>query len=209
MRGHSMNQSSKEEIKPRYEFRTFSKDLTIIRRRMEKLSGPVPGEIRHRTSTETYVLTGNEEVNCKIRDAKLDIKTRLEVKQGLEQWTVHFKSEFPIDQAGLNKSVWPLLGVAPQDTKKSKLDLKYFLDYIKQNNDIEVVDIIKDRYAFSISGVICEFAVVQVGGQDFHTFAVESESVEEVLDTLALLEAGAYRNINYPKALHLIRKGNL
>ncbi len=205
-----MTQKNQEKIQPRFEFRTFATDLSPIRAKMEELSGPVPKDLVERESRETYILTDhNSEINCKIREDKMDIKKLLQKRHGLEQWTVLLKKEFPLDSSYCNEHIFPALGISFLLKDKKKINLNEFLDITNQIFGIHCINVNKKRFGFSIKGVICEFALIRAAGSEAHSIAVESESESDVLEVLDLIHASEYENINYPRGLNLTIHGEL
>jgi exopolyphosphatase/guanosine-5'-triphosphate,3'-diphosphate pyrophosphatase len=70
------------EIIPRWEWRTFAKDLE--KEGAELLSH---GEPRVKDSKEVYILSRKSNENVKIRDGLMDVKSLQAVNEdGLEQW---------------------------------------------------------------------------------------------------------------------------
>ncbi len=93
-----------EVSKPRYEFRSFGQCFCAANRRMARLSEPVPEKVWERTSDEIYIVSrANDVNNTKIRDGKMDIKTLVAEKNGLEQWEPLMKGEFPMHCEMLEK----------------------------------------------------------------------------------------------------------
>jgi len=91
---------------PRFEFRTFGREFDEASMRMARLSNPVPEKVWERRSKEIYIVSAtNDKNNTKIRDGKMDIKTFVTEKDGLEQWNPLMKGEFPISKDVLEKEV--------------------------------------------------------------------------------------------------------
>ena len=70
------------EIKPRFEFRTWAKNFGMVETKMRRIA-PCEGI---RESGEIYIVSaGNNENNTKIRDKLMDIKVFVTEKEGLQQ----------------------------------------------------------------------------------------------------------------------------
>lgn len=77
--------------------------------RMARLSVPVPEKVWERSSDEIYIISRKNDINnTKIRNGKMDIKTFVQSKDGLEQWNPLMKGEFPISR-GIGKRSFPRL----------------------------------------------------------------------------------------------------
>lgn len=93
------------EIKPRFEFRTFAQSFGMVETRMRKLSALD----KIRESSEIYIMSaGNSENNTKIRDDLMDIKVFVKSEKGLEQWNPRMKGSFPMKAAEIAEKVFPL-----------------------------------------------------------------------------------------------------
>lgn len=96
------------EIKPRFEFRTFAQNFGLVEKKMRKLS-PLD---KIRESSEIYIMSaGNSENNTKIRDDLMDIKVFVKSEKGLEQWNPRMKGSFPMKAAEIAEKVFPAFGV--------------------------------------------------------------------------------------------------
>ncbi|MBT7669273.1 MAG: hypothetical protein HN623_06800, partial [Bdellovibrionales bacterium] len=84
--------SEYENVKPRFEFRTFAKSLD------DKLLDIVRNQhtcAGFRQSVEVYIMAaGNQLNNTKLRDDKMDIKCFVKNQDGFEQWNPLAKFRF-------------------------------------------------------------------------------------------------------------------
>ena len=82
---------------------------------MARLSMPVPEKYGSVTLKEIYILSRTNDINnTKIRDGKMDIKTFVQSKDGLEQWNPLMKANSM--KASVLKEVFPFQG------RNAKLD---------------------------------------------------------------------------------------
>src|SRR5579872_7624149 len=85
---------TRQDGKPRFEFRIWDRSLSDLKELMDKVSGPRPAE----HSREIYIVSdATDATNTKIRAGAMDIKILLRTDQGLEQWQPYLKADFPID----------------------------------------------------------------------------------------------------------------
>ena len=116
-----------EEIKPRFEFRTWAKNFGKVEEKMRKLAA-CEGI---REGSEIYIVSdGNNENNTKVRDKLMDIKVFVTEKEGLEQWNPRMKGEFPMKAASLVEEVFPALEVEMPDLKRDEYTLDQYLSEV-------------------------------------------------------------------------------
>lgn len=187
---------------PRFEFRSFGRDLSAVGKRMASLTGPVPDAVRLRRSNEIYIVTqGNDINNTKIRDNKLDIKALLASVDGLEQWTPILKAAFPISARLLEEQVFPDFQVKAPAFGQSDYPLDTFLELMDVHPDLRVVKVDKQRFGYRVNDTICEYAHVLIDGVELDTITIESTEVEDIKKTLVQLELVGVENINYLQAI--------
>ena len=143
---------SKEEMKigeiskPRFEFRSFGQDFDEAHFRMARLSMPVPEKVWERYSEEIYILSRTNDINnTKIRDGKMDIKTFVQSKDGLEQWNPLMKGEFPMKASVLKEEVFPAFKVEMPNLTKDVYTYEEFMVSLK-HPDLQAVRVNKERY---------------------------------------------------------------
>ena len=116
-----------EESKPRFEFRSFGQCFCEAHKRMARLSVPVPEKVWERSSDEIYIISRKNDINnTKIRNGKMDIKTFVQSKDGLEQWNPLMKGEFPISREVLEKEVFPAFMVEMPKLVKDTYTREFF-----------------------------------------------------------------------------------
>ncbi len=187
---------------PRFEFRTFGRDFSEAAFRMARLSVPVPEKVWERHSKETYIVSAtNDKNNTKIRDGKMDIKTFVQEKEGLEQWNPLMKGAFPISRKTLTEEVFPAFMVEMPELTKDSYTLDEFLSMVKGNKDLQAVSVEKQRYGYSVNGTICEVANVWINGAKVVTINSESTVIEDILKTLKDVGLEGLENINYLQAI--------
>lgn len=190
------------EIKPRFEFRTWARDFGLVETKMRRLA---PCE-KLRESAETYIVSaGNDENNTKIRDRLMDIKVFVQEQEGLEQWNPRMKGEFPMAADALAADVFPAFGVDMPGLDRDSYTLDQYLDeVIRPHSDLVAVSVFKRRFGFTVNDCIAEIAEVEINGAGLRTVAVESTDVPAILEAKRMLGLDEYRNINYLQAIKTV-----
>jgi hypothetical protein len=190
------------DIKPRFEFRTFSQNFGLVATKMRKLSSCE----NIRESSEIYIISsGNNENNTKIRDDKMDIKVFVKNEQGLEQWNPRMKGTFPMKADTIGHEVFPAFSVELPEFKRGEYTLAQFIDeLIRPHDKLVPVNVFKRRFAFTVNECITEIAELLINGAAIQTVAVESVDVAAILKARELLGLEEYENINYLKAIKRI-----
>ncbi len=187
-----------EQIIPRAEFRVFGQGIIdIVKPAMWEAQAKL---FKIRRSAETYILSRHTDaVNVKIRDGLLDIKTKVgETDSGYEIFQPRGKFQFPVKEDELAIIFKNLQAAVQLDREKYTLD--QFLELVAKEEDIVCVDVHKQRYGFSIDGVICEFAKILFNGAMVETACVESEDYLAIEKVINKLKINDFENINYLKA---------
>ncbi len=191
-----------EVSKPRFEFRTFGQNFDKQAYRMARLSMPVPEKVWERQSDEIYILSRTNDINnTKIRDGKMDIKTFVQEKDGLEQWNPLMKGEFPISASVLKEQVWPAFQVDIPEFDKETYTLEEFLELIDADNNLQAVRVHKRRFGYMVNDTICEVAEVLINGAKVVTINSESTEIEDIKKTLKDVGLEGVENINYLQAI--------
>ncbi len=191
-----------KESKPRFEFRTFGQNFDEIHHLLSRLSMPVPEKVWERTSEEIYILSKTNDVNnTKIRNGKMDIKTFVEEKEGLEQWNPLMKGEFPISKDVLEKEVFPAFKVEMPELTKDEYTVEEFIKMVKEHKDLAAVRVSKLRFGYMVNNTICEYAEVLINGARICSVNSESTEIEDILKTMRDTGMEGYENINYLQAI--------
>jgi len=191
-----------EISKPRFEFRTFGQDFDEAAFLMSRLSTPVPQKVWERESEEIYIVSRTNDVNnTKIRDGKMDIKTFVTEKDGLEQWNPLMKGEFPIAAALLRDEVIPAFQVEFPELTQDQYTLEEFLAMIEAHPDLQGVKVHKQRFGYMVNDTICEVANVLINGACVITVNSESTEIEDIKKTLEDIGLTGVENINYLQAI--------
>lgn len=191
-----------EISKPRFEFRSFGQHFEKAAKLMARLSVPVPRKVWERRSKEIYIVSKTNDINnTKIRDGKMDVKTFVQTKDGLEQWNPLMKAEFPISRKVLEKDVFPAFMVEMPALKKDKYSLKSFLNMIDKHPDLQRVRVEKHRFGYMVNDTICEVAEVLINGAKVCTINSESTEIKDIKKTLVDLGLDKTENINYLQAI--------
>lgn len=187
-----------EKLVPRAEFRVFGQNiLNIVTASMWKAQAKL---FKIRTSSETYILSKRtNEANVKIRDGLLDIKTKVdETEDGYEVFQPRGKFQFPVSKTELAKIFENLLVTIALDQDTYTLD--EFLGMVDEHTDLAAVEVQKERYGFSVDGMICEYGKILFNGALLETACVESEDYEGMKTAIKALELEGIENVNYLKA---------
>ncbi len=194
-----------EISKPRFEFRTFGQDFTEAEYRMSRLSTPVPEKVWERSSDEIYIMSRtNDNNNTKIRDGKMDIKTFVTEKDGLEQWNPLMKAEFPISAKVLTDEVYPAFQVEMPAFEKDSYTMEEFLKMISDHPDLQAVKVNKQRFGYMVNDTICEVGNVTINGAMVVTINSESTELEDILKTMEDTGLTGMENINYLQCIKRI-----
>jgi len=163
---------------------------------------PVPEKVWERTSEKVYILSKTNDVNnTKIRNGKMDIKTFVQTKEGLEQWNPLMKGEFPISKETLENEVFPAFKVDMPELTKETYALEEFLEMVKNHKDLAAVRVKKLRFGYMVNDTICEFAEVLINGAKVYSINSESTEIEDILKTMEQTGMNQYENINYLQAI--------
>ncbi len=187
---------------PRFEFRTFGRNFDEASFRMGRLSGIIPEKLWERRSEEIYIVSStNDKNNTKIRNGKMDIKTFVTEKDGLEQWNPLMKGEFPISREVLEKEVFPAFAVDMPALTKDSYTLDEFLIMVRANNLLKAVKVEKQRYGYMVNDTICEVGNVWINGAKLVTINSESTVIADILKTMKDVGIDKFENINYLQAV--------
>ncbi len=191
-----------KESKPRFEFRTFGQDFDEIHNLLSRLSMPVPEKVWERTSKEIYILSKTNDINnTKIRNGKMDIKTFVQKKEGLEQWNPLMKGEFPISKKVLEEEVFPAFKIDKPALEKEQYTLEEFLALVTEHKDLLAVRVAKLRFGYMVNNTICEYAEVLINGARVCSVNSESTEIQDILKTMKDTGMEVYENINYLQAI--------
>ncbi len=187
---------------PRFEFRTFGREFDTAAFRMARLSSPVPEKVWERQSEEIYIVSAtNDKNNTKIRGGKMDIKTFIQEKDGLEQWNPLMKGEFPISRKTLEEEVFTAFAVEMPALTKESYTLEEFMSMVKANEKLRAVRVEKQRFGYMVNNTICEVGNVWINGARLVTINSESTVLEDILKTMKDVGIDGYENINYLQAV--------
>lgn len=191
-----------EISKPRFEFRTFGQDFDEPAELMSRLSVPVPRKVWRRESDEIYIVSRTNDLNnTKIRDGKMDIKTFVSERDGLEQWNPLMKGEFPLSADVLRDEVFPAFAVEIPELDRDSYSLEDFLTMVADHPDLLAVKVHKERFGYMVNGTICEVANVLINGAAVVTINSESTEIEDIKKTLEEVGLTRFENINYLQAI--------
>lgn len=191
--------SEAEKIIPRAEFRVFGHGIiTGVKERMWAAQATL--HKARRMPKETYFLSVHtNEVNVKVRDGLLDIKTKTgETPEGYEIFQPRGKFQFPVQRAELATILQHLQVAIPLE--RESYTLEEFIAMAKASSELVPVTIEKMRYGFTLNGIISEFAEVWFNGALMETVCCESEDYLGMQTAVTALGIDSLPNTNYLKA---------
>jgi hypothetical protein len=199
--GKNVATSAEEAAKivPRAEFRVFGHGIIALVQ--EKIwNGKTVLQKARKMPQETYFLSVHtNEVNVKVRDGLLDIKTKVgETPEGYEIFQPRGKFQFPVNKADLATILSHLKVEMKLDAESYEIDT--FIEMARKHPELAPVTVEKMRYGFTIDGIICEYAQVWLNGALIETACAESENyagMKEVVEGLAIADLP---NTNYLRA---------
>jgi hypothetical protein len=199
--GKNVATSAEEAAKivPRAEFRVFGHGIIALVQ--EKIwNGKTVLQKARKMPQETYFLSVHtNEVNVKVRDGLLDIKTKVgETPEGYEIFQPRGKFQFPVNKADLATILSHLQVEMKLDAENYEIDT--FIEIARKHPELAPVTVEKMRYGFTIDGIICEYAQVWLNGALIETACAESENyagMKEVVEGLAIADMP---NTNYLRA---------
>jgi hypothetical protein len=199
--GKNVATSAEEAAKivPRAEFRVFGHGIIALVQ--EKIwNGKTVLQKARKMPQETYFLSVHtNEVNVKVRDGLLDIKTKVgETPEGYEIFQPRGKFQFPVSKADLATILSHLQVEMKLDAQNYEIDT--FIEMARKHPELAPVTVEKMRYGFTIDGIICEYAQVWLNGALIETACAESENyagMKEVVEGLAIADMP---NTNYLRA---------
>lgn len=187
-----------EKIVPRAEFRIFGQGIIdIVKAAMWKSQATL---FKVRQSSETYILSRHtNEVNVKIRDGLLDIKLKVgETETGYEIFQPSGKFQFPVKKDELATILEHLQ--ATLELSQDNYTFDEFIGLLKTSDDVVSAAVHKERYGFSVDGMICEYGRILFNGAMLETTCVESEDYTTMKQVIEKLEISSFENVNYLKA---------
>ena len=185
-----------EKIIPRWEWRTFGAAFGAADARFAALE---PREVQE--SDEVYLLAPRSDVNVKVRDALMDIKTLLHVDAaGLEQWRPVMKGAFPLPAAEVEKICAALEVAAP--ARRDTYTLQQLQDELTQpSRGVHIARVHKKRRRYQIDACTAEMTDVTADGLPTRTVAIEFEDAARVLAAVRAMGLDGFENISYPRGL--------
>ena len=188
-----------EKIVPRAEFRVFGQG--IIDDVMAKMwSAKAVLHAARRMPAETYFLSVHtNDVNVKVRDGLLDIKTKTgETPEGYEIFQPRGKFQFPVKREELATILEHLQVSLTLDQDVYTLD--EFIAIARANPELTPVTVEKMRYGFMVDGIISEYAQVWFNGAMVETACCESENYAGMQKAVEALGIADLPNTNYLRA---------
>jgi exopolyphosphatase / guanosine-5'-triphosphate,3'-diphosphate pyrophosphatase len=176
----------------RWEWRTFGVGDDVFGAR-------APDRVEE--SDEIYILSVSRGDTVKVRDGLMDVKRLEQVDDdGLEQWAVAMKAEFPLSAEQLG-SVLSGLRVPLPDLPRDLYTLDDVLDEIRGRPDLLAVEVHKERVRYTVGRCMAELTDVTTEQGSTRTVAVESEDAGKVIAVVRDLGLAERTNTSYPQGL--------
>jgi hypothetical protein len=186
-------------IAPRAEFRVFGQGIIDIVKQKMWDAGAVLQKAR-RMPPETYFLSAKtSDVNVKVRDGLLDIKTKVgETPEGYEIFQPRGKFQFPVKREELAAILKHL--EVKMALEQETYSIEEFIAMAYDHTDLVTVTVEKMRYGFTVGVVICEFAQVWFNGALVESACCESEDYAAMHQAVEALGIANLSNTNYLRA---------
>ena len=187
-------------VVPRAEFRVFGQGLIAALQPRLFNGRTVLGQMR-RHPPETYLVSAADEgLNVKLREGKLDVKTRIAITpEGYEIYEPRAKLPLPLSPDALAE-LFALLGQPVPASTGEAVDAAALLALLRAQPGLSVLEVEKQRHGFSIDGVICEYALVLFNGAQMETVCVESSEPAAMTPVIAELGLAGMANTGYVRA---------
>jgi hypothetical protein len=141
-------------------------------------------------SREVYLLSRVSPHNVKVRHGGLEVK-RLErvTRHHVERWRPVLGCPLPINADDLGP-VWEAWGIAAPPGGRPEYSLDQILaEIVEPDARLAAVRVAKQRARFTEAGCAAERARLDIGGEVWETFVLESEDPERVLHAIDTLGA--------------------
>lgn len=195
----AMSATEAAAIVPRAEFRVFGQGIIELVQRKIWDAGATLQKAR-RMPVETYFISRRTDAaNVKVRDGLLDIKLRTgTTAEGYEIFQPSGKFQFPVKRADLETILGHLRASMPLDRDRYTID--EFIAMARTHADLAPVSVEKERYGFTVGGVICEYARVLFNGAMIETACCESEDYAAMKKAVEALGIAVMPNTSYLRA---------
>jgi hypothetical protein len=176
----------------RWEWRAFGQGFGAAEGRILAVAG------EERRTEEIYLISPWSDLNVKIRDGHLDVKSLVRTNaSGLEQWQPVLKEKFPIGASTVAALLvdWHMEPTPiASDRKFSQIRLLSLLGDVAP--EIAIIPVAKRRRTGELSGCVIEIGWLEAEGQLMETLAIESEDATRVTALLEMLGLDALDNVN-------------
>jgi exopolyphosphatase/guanosine-5'-triphosphate,3'-diphosphate pyrophosphatase len=176
----------------RWEWRSFGVGDDVFGARM-------PDRVQE--GDEVYILSVARGDTVKARHGLMDVKRlERENEDGLEQWAVAMKAEFPLSAEQLG-SVLSGLRVPVPDLSRDFYSLDEVLEEVSGRPDLLAVDVHKERARYTVGECTAELTEVTTEQGSTRSVAVESEDAGKVIAVVRDLGLADRTNTSYPQGL--------
>jgi hypothetical protein len=184
---------------PRFEYRAFGQGFGRVEERIR--SGRICEDIAE--SEEIYLLQPDAlDRNVKLRGGRLELKTLLEQREGLQRWAPSGQWTFPLAARDLAERVFPLLDGRLWFTHSESVDQNLLLERVDAaGRKILRAELFKRRFRFEVAGCAAEIDEILVNGAAVRSVAMESEDPRGLLGAVVQVGLDGYENTAYPLAL--------
>jgi hypothetical protein len=192
--------SEYENVKPRFEFRTFAK--TFDESLINKIRNDYPCS-GFRQSEEVYIMSNENSLNnTKLRDDKMDIKCFIKSVEGYEQWNPLAKFNFPLVASRIRGELFPAFSIdCPKLEREEYTQDQFIQEIINPNPLLNGVHVLKRRFGTTVCNAIAEYAEVEFNDARFFSISIESTELSDLNAAKGALGLDDHENINYLKAI--------
>jgi exopolyphosphatase/guanosine-5'-triphosphate,3'-diphosphate pyrophosphatase len=188
-----------EGIIARWEWRTFREPFGDAESRLRAL----PPE-RVQESDETYVVSRNRDTSAKVRDGLMDVKERLRVEEGLEQWRPVMKAAFPLPASEVRAVLTSLGAATPTLTRDAYTFEQLVHEVVDPSADLLALEVHKHRTHYTLGGCMAELSQLRTRLGASRTIGIESEDPGRVAEVVREFGLGSRPNVSLPQWLKTV-----
>lgn len=195
-----------ESSDSRFEYRGFAHGFREVESAIRKTA-----ECRETVESQDTYLVGprSDDVSVKIRDDRLSIKSRIQIRGHLELWQPVLEEPFPLPRDLVLRALPEALGIRGEELvlERARLRANDLIEAIRRPHlDIIVGDVFKRRSFYEVLRCRTEIDEVLVTGQAIRSVAVESVDAEQVEAAVVRIGLDRYPNCSFSRAIREIAR---